>query len=218
MHTYYLHTFYLRAVVNSVAFSLSLFLSILLIPVAWSADSSAQKASTVPTISHAKLTTNLGDIVIELDGTKAPLSVANFLGYVNSKYYDGTIFHRVIPGFMAQGGGFYKNLSKKPTLAPIQNEADNGLKNLRGTIAMARTNDPHSATAQFYINLVDNRNLDHRNKSMQGWGYAVFGKVIEGMDVVYEIGRSPTGARGPFPSDVPLRTIRIKSAIVLEQE
>lgn len=179
-------------------------------------DSPSATAPSVEIARHVKLTTNLGDIVIELDGEKAPVSVANFTHYVNSKYYDGTVFHRVIKGFMAQGGGFYKNLNKKPTRAPIQNEADNGLKNLRGTIAMARTNDPHSATAQFYINLVDNRALDHKNKSVQGWGYTVFGKVIEGMDVVYEIGDSPTGARGPFRSDVPLRTISIKSATVID--
>lgn len=210
-----MHSYFLSTRVNKAVLSFGLMLSLLLAPAAWSADVPIRKALTVP-ISHVKLTTSLGDIIIELDGEKAPRSVANFLGYVNSKYYDGTIFHRVISGFMAQGGGFYKNLSKKPTLAPIQNEADNGLKNIRGSIAMARTNDPHSATAQFFINLADNRFLDHKSKSMEGWGYTVFGKVIEGMDVVYEMGRSPTGGRGPFPSDVPLRTIRIVSAVVVE--
>jgi cyclophilin family peptidyl-prolyl cis-trans isomerase len=205
---------------NKILVSFSLFITLALSSTAWSSaaseEASAAAAATPAMAKHIKLTTNLGDIVIELDGEKAPLSVANFTHYVNSKYYDGTVFHRVIKGFMAQGGGFYKNLNKKATGAPIQNEADNGLKNLRGTIAMARTNDPHSATAQFYINLVDNAFLDHKNKSMQGWGYTVFGKVIEGMDVVYEIGDSPTGGRGPFPKDVPLRTISIKSATVID--
>ena len=177
---------------NKILTSFSLFIALTLSSTAWSSAASEQPSATTPAMAkHVKITTNLGDIVIELNGEKAPLSVANFTHYVNSKYYDGTVFHRVIKGFMAQGGGFYKNLNKKPIGAPIQNEADNGLKNFSGTIAMARTNDPHSATAQFYINLVDNRALDHKNKSVQGWGYTVFGKVIEGMDVVYEIGESP---------------------------
>ena len=202
---------------NKLLVSFCLVTAFLLTPFAWSSAAIDQQAPAVPKETHVKITTNLGDIVIELYGEKAPLSVANFVNYVNTKYYDGTIFHRVIPGFMAQGGGFYKNLNKKPTLAPIQNEADNKLKNLRGTIAMARTNDPHSATAQFFINLADNGFLDHKNKSLQGWGYTVFGKVVEGMDVAYEIGDSPTGGRGPFPKDVPLRTISIKSATVIER-
>lgn len=203
---------------KNIVFSFGLLLSILCAPAVWSVDADDQAAPAVPATSRVKMTTNLGDIIIELNGEKAPLTVANFLGYVNSKYYDGTIFHRVIPGFMAQGGGFYKNLNKKDTGAPIRNEADNGLKNLRGTIAMARTNDPHSATAQFYINLVDNGFLDHKDKSMQGWGYTVFGKVVEGMDVVYEIGDSPTGGRGSFPKDVPLRTISIQSVVVVDDK
>ncbi|RLA46555.1 MAG: peptidyl-prolyl cis-trans isomerase [Gammaproteobacteria bacterium] len=201
---------------NRLLVSISLFASLLLTSAAWSSAAIGSQSPDIPTETRVKLSTNLGDIIIELYPEKAPLTVANFVGYVNSKYYEGTVFHRVIPEFMAQGGGFYKNLNKKPTLPPIQNEADNGLRNLRGTIAMARTNDPHSATGQFFINLADNRFLDHKNKSIQGWGYTVFGKVVDGMDVVYEIGRSPTGGRGPFPKDVPLRTITIKSAVVLK--
>ena len=174
-------------------------------PLAWSAGGEAQ--ATLVT-----LTTNQGDIVIELNAEKAPLAVENFLGYVNHGDYEGTIFHRVIPGFMAQGGGFTTSLQQRPTQAPIQNEADNGLKNLRGTIAMARTNDPHSATSQFFINLVDNDFLDHKEKSPRGWGYAVFGKVVSGMEVVDKIAEIPTGARGPFRSDVPQTNVVIVRA------
>ncbi len=205
-----------RCMIATSLFASLLFTSILCTSTASASEAAFPQSPDTPTETRVKLTTNLGDIVVELNAEKAPLSVANFVSYVNSKYYDGTIFHRVIPGFMAQGGGFYKNLNKKPTLAPIQNEADNKLKNITGTIAMARTNDPHSATAQFFINLADNRFLDHKNKSMQGWGYTVFGKVVEGMSVVYEIGDSPTGGRGPFPKDVPLRTVVIKSATVIK--
>lgn len=201
---------------NTATLCLTLLFSPLLTPLAWSSPAVNGQPVPTPTASHVKLSTNLGDIVVALYGDKAPLTVANFVNYVNNKHYDGTVFHRVISGFMIQGGGFYKNLNMKPTLPPIQNEADNGLKNLRGTIAMARTGDPHSATAQFFINLVDNGALDHKNKSVRGWGYTVFGKVVEGMDVVYKIGDSPTGARGPFGSDVPLRSITIQSAAVVE--
>ena len=171
----------------------------------WSADRKTQA-------SQVTLTTNQGDIVIELNAEKAPLSVKNFLDYVNHGDYEGTIFHRVIPGFMAQGGGFTTSLQQRPTQAPIKNEADNGLKNLRGAIAMARTNDPHSATSQFFINLVDNDFLDHREKSPRGWGYAVFGKVVSGMEVVDKIAEIPTGARGPFRSDVPQTNVVIVRA------
>lgn len=138
------------------------------------------------TQTKVKMTTSLGTIVIELDNAKAPVSAANFADYVKSGFYDGTIFHRVIPGFMAQGGGFDTSFNQKTTKAPIKNEADNGLKNDRGTLAMARTNDPNSATAQFFINYKDNGFLNHTSPTPSGWGYAVFGKVVEGMDVVDE--------------------------------
>ena len=157
------------------------------------------------------LETTKGRIVIDLDEAKAPKTVANFLEYVRSGHYDGTIFHRVIPGFMVQGGGFTETMSQKPTRAPIQNEADNGLSNARGTIAMARTGDPHSASAQFFINVNDNRGLDHSGKNPQGWGYAVFGKVTEGMDVVDQIVKVPRGRSG-FHDDVPKEPVFITKA------
>ena len=158
------------------------------------------------------LQTNKGLIVIELYPDQAPQSVANFLAYVDAGFYDGTIFHRVIPDFMIQGGGFTADLEKKETRAPIPNEADNGLKNERGTLAMARTNDPNSATAQFFINHKDNAFLDHSGKTPRGWGYAVFGRVTDGMSVVDAIATTPTGAKGMFPKDVPLETILIEKA------
>ncbi len=138
--------------------------------------------------------------------------MANFLAYVDAGFYDGTIFHRVIPDFMIQGGGFTADLEKKATRDPIPNEADNGLKNERGTLAMARTNDPNSATAQFFINHKDNAFLDHSGKNPRGWGYAVFGRVTDGMSVVDAIATTPTGAKGMFPKDVPLETIVIEKA------
>lgn len=147
--------------------------------------------------------TSLGNISVELYPDKAPKTVANFLQYVDDGFYSNTIFHRVIDGFMIQGGGFSPIFERKPTRPPIMNEADNGLKNVRGTIAMARTFDPQSATAQFYINVVDNPNLDFKDKTPRGWGYAVFGKVIKGMDVVDAIKSQPTGPGGPFQRDVP---------------
>ena len=143
-----------------------------------------------------RMTTSAGIVEIELDAKRAPTSTENFLKYVDQGAYDGTIFHRVIPRFMIQGGGFTPGMKQKPTGKPIKNEADNGLKNTAGTIAMARTGDPHSATAQFFINTVDNPFLDHRDKSTQGWGYTVFGKVPNGMDVVKKIEAVPTGNRG----------------------
>lgn len=179
---------------------------------AWSSAPVEEQAQKISAEKNVKLTTNMGNIVIELYSDTAPITVANFLGYVKNGHYVGTIFHRVIPGFMAQGGGFDTDLNQKPTLPPIQNEADNGLKNKRGTIAMARTNDPHSATTQFFINLVDNDFLDHNEKSIRGWGYAVFGKVVEGMDTVDKIAEVPTGAMVPFASDVPRETIKITAA------
>jgi cyclophilin family peptidyl-prolyl cis-trans isomerase len=158
--------------------------------------------------------TTLGKFVIELDPVKAPKTVENFLGYVKSGFYDGTIFHRVIPKFMVQGGGFTADMKQKPTQPPIANEADNGLKNLRGTLSMARTMDPGSATSQFFISVVDNAFLDHTGKNPRGWGYAVFAKVVEGMDVVDKIVAVKTGNRGQF-ADVPETTVEITKATLL---
>lgn len=158
--------------------------------------------------------TSKGDIKIELDAAKAPISSENFLKYVKDGSYNGTVFHRVIPGFMIQGGGYKADLSEKKTGAPIKNEATNGLKNTRGTLAMARTSDPHSATAQFFINLVDNAFLDHKDTA-SNWGYAVFGKVIEGMDVVDAIAKVPTGNKG-MHQNVPTEPVTIESATVVE--
>lgn len=149
------------------------------------------------------VTTNHGTFTIQLDPARAPKSVENFLAYVDASFYDNTIFHRIIPTFMIQGGGYDQMYERKPTRAPVQNEADNGLKNTRGTVAMARTGDPHSATAQFFVNVVDNAFLDHKAKDAQGWGYTVFGRVIEGMDVVDKIKAVKTGANGPFTKDAP---------------
>ncbi len=153
--------------------------------------------------------TNIGSIEIELYPEKAPISVTNFLNYVNEGFYDGTVFHRVIKNFMIQGGGFEVNYNRKNTQAPIDNEAYNGLHNDRGTIAMARTNDPHSATSQFFINTANNAFLNFKNKSMRGWGYTVFGKVIKGMDVVDKIQNIKTGPAASFPSDVPQQPVII---------
>lgn len=163
---------------------------------------------------QVKLETSLGDIVIELNEDKAPVTVANFLGYVNDGFYNGTIFHRVIKNFMIQGGGFTQEFQQKTTKAAIENEADNGLSNKRGAVAMARTNDPHSATAQFFINTVDNGFLDFQAKVPSGWGYAVFGEVIEGMDVVDAIREVDTTMRGPH-QDVPAEDIVIIKATVI---
>jgi peptidyl-prolyl cis-trans isomerase B (cyclophilin B) len=156
-----------------------------------------------------KLHTNKGTIVLELDAEKAPNTVENFLNYAREGFYDGTIFHRVIDGFMIQGGGMEPGMSEKKTNAPIKNEANNGLTNDRGTIAMARTPDPHSATAQFFINLSDNAFLNFRSESMDGWGYCVFGKVTEGMDVVDDIRKVETGSFG-FHQDVPKEDVIIE--------
>ncbi|HEX5340426.1 MAG TPA: peptidylprolyl isomerase [Gammaproteobacteria bacterium] len=160
------------------------------------------------------LLTSMGTIVVELDRARAPLSVDNFLHYVNTGFYDGTLFERVVPGFVIQGGGFNTAYKEKKTGAPIPNEAGNGLSNLRGTIAMAREDAPHTATAQFYINLVDNKKLDPRPDR---WGYAVFGKVIQGMDVVDRIAAVTTGKTGPFEKDAPLQQVVILKARVLKQ-
>lgn len=154
--------------------------------------------------------TNHGDITLELDAEKAPKTVENFKKYVEDNFFDGTVFHRVINGFMIQGGGFDQNMDQKPTMEPVTNEANNGLKNLTGTVAMARTNDPHSATSQFFINLSDNAFLDHSGENSQGWGYAVFGKVVDGMDVVNKIKSVKTGSSGGH-QDVPEETVIIES-------
>jgi peptidyl-prolyl cis-trans isomerase B (cyclophilin B) len=151
----------------------------------------------------------MGDIVMELYPDKAPKTVDNFLQYVRDKHYDGTVFHRVIDGFMVQGGGYDADDVKKPVRAPVQNEADNGLKNTKGTVAMARTNDPHSATSQFFFNVSDNAFLDHKSKSGAEWGYTVFGRVTSGMDVVDAIKSVKTGAKGAFSKDAPLETVSI---------
>ncbi len=159
--------------------------------------------------------TSQGDVEIELFADKAPNTVKNFLAYVNEGAYDGTIFHRVIKGFMNQGGGFDKDYNKRPTKAPIQNEADNGLKNKRGTIAMARTGQPHSATNQFFINTVDNPFLDHTGKNMRGWGYAVFGKVTKGMEVMDKIADTPTKP-GRLGQNMPITPVVIEKIEVIE--
>jgi peptidyl-prolyl cis-trans isomerase B (cyclophilin B) len=169
-------------------------------------------------VSHprVRLETNLGAIVLELDAQKAPKTVENFLTYVRDGFYDGTTFHRVIKGFMIQGGGLTADMQRKPPKAPIKNEADNGLKNKRGTIAMARTGDPNSATSQFFINTVDNAPLDYKEKSLPGWGYCVFGKVVEGMDVVDAIEAVKTGSKAGR-RNVPTKPVVIKRATVMEQ-
>ncbi|MEK9941871.1 MAG: peptidylprolyl isomerase [Gammaproteobacteria bacterium] len=164
-----------------------------------------------------EMVTSKGVIKLELDAEKAPITVANFIEYVKSGHFEGTIFHRVIPGFVIQGGGMQSGMREKPTNAPIQNEADNGLKNLTGTICMARTNDPHSATSQFFINLKDNSFLDHTAKDPQGWGYAVFGKVTEGLDVVEAIAAVRTGNAG-YHQDVPVDDIVIEKVSLSEGE
>ena len=161
--------------------------------------------------------TSKGLITLVLDAEKAPVTVANFIEYVNSGHFDGTIFHRVIPGFVIQGGGLESGMKEKPTQAPIENEADNGLKNVTGSICMARTNDPHSATSQFFINLKDNQFLDHTEKSPQGWGYAVFGQVTGGMDVVEAIAAVQTGNAG-FHQDVPVEDIVVEKVTITDQE
>ena len=162
-------------------------------------------------MSTVTLETNHGNIVIELDAEKAPATVENFLHYVNDGFFDGTLFHRVIPNFMIQGGGFLPGMVQKQTGEPIKNEADNGLSNERGTIAMARTNDPHSATAQFFINHKDNAFLDHSSPTAQGWGYCVFGKVTDGMDVVDAIAAVATGSNQGH-GDVPVEDVVINKA------
>ena len=163
-----------------------------------------------------ELDTNMGAIVIELNEEKAPKTVENFLNYVKSGHYDGTIFHRIIDGFMIQGGGMDADMNEKSTNKPVENEADNGLKNDAGTIAMARTQDPHSATSQFFVNVKDNDFLNHSGKNMQGWGYTVFGKVTSGMDVIEKMRGVPTGRFG-MHADVPKEPVVINSATIITQ-
>ncbi len=165
---------------------------------------------------RVKLTTTMGDIVLELYADKAPATVENFLQYVKDGYYNGTVFHRVINGFMIQGGGMDANLKQKATRAPIKNEADNGLKNELYTVAMARTNDPNSATSQFFINVADNQFLNHKDKTIPGWGYAVFGRVIQGQDVVDKIKAVSTGRHGMY-ENVPTTPVTITKATILSQ-
>ena len=168
------------------------------------------------TASKVLIKTNLGDMTVELYPDKAPKTVENFLAYVNGKFYDGTIFHRIIDNFMIQGGGFTPELRQKATRPAIANEAKNGLSNTRGTLAMARTGDPNSATAQFFINVVDNPRLDYTSDANGAtWGYCVFGKVISGLDVVDKIKAVPTGAQGPFKSDVPTTPVVIEKISVI---
>jgi peptidyl-prolyl cis-trans isomerase B (cyclophilin B) len=165
-------------------------------------------------MDKVKLTTNHGAITLELDAQKAPATVANFLEYVRSGHFDNTVFHRVIDGFMVQGGGFEPGMKQKPTREPVKNEADNKLKNDNYTVAMARTSDPHSASAQFFINVADNEFLNHKSQSAQGWGYCVFGKVAAGTEVVDKIKRVKTGSRG-MHQDVPLEDVVIQKAEIL---
>lgn len=179
---------------------------------ALSAQAPAPKANP-----RVALETNKGRIVIELYQDKAPKSAANFLQYTKAGFYDGVIFHRVIADFMIQGGGFTPDMTQKPTQGQIQNEADNGLRNERGTLAMARTGEPHSASSQFFINLKDNRFLDHTGKNPRGWGYAVFGRVVEGMDVVDAIAAVRTTTKSSY-SDVPVEPVIIKKASVVEMK
>lgn len=175
----------------------------------------AAEKKSAPAYPLVRMTTNLGIVEIELYPAKAPKTVKNFLHYVNSGFYNGTIFHRVIAGFMVQGGGFEPGMRLKPTGLPIDNEADNGLINVSGSIAMARTSNPHSATAQFFINTADNTALNHTGKTPQGWGYSVFGKVTQGMDVIKTIEAAPTGQSGPF-ADVPINDVVITRMEVIK--
>jgi cyclophilin family peptidyl-prolyl cis-trans isomerase len=203
--------------------STTLFLGTLLLGISGcgASEPGKQTVSTAPAAGQPAnprvlIQTSKGNITIELFPRNAPTSTANFLNYVKSGYYNGTVFHRVIPGFMIQGGGMTPDMMEKPHGAPILNEADNGLKNLRGTLAMARTGDPHSATSQFFINVADNYALNHRGKSIEGWGYAVFGQVVDGMDVADAIVAVPRGRRGPY-DDVPNEPVVMKRVSVLPE-
>jgi peptidyl-prolyl cis-trans isomerase B (cyclophilin B) len=184
--------------------------------IAWMLLASGWALAADP-LPRVRLSTSLGDIEVELNPQAAPETVANFMAYAKDGFYDGTIFHRVIAGFMIQGGGFDDNMRQKPTRAPIRNEADNGLLNQTGTIAMARTSDPHSATAQFFINVKDNDFLNYRAKSRKGWGYCVFGKVVSGMNVVRSIENVPTTSRARM-GDVPVTPVVIKQVSVVARQ
>jgi cyclophilin family peptidyl-prolyl cis-trans isomerase len=185
-------------------------LSMLLLSVATAHSADPPKSPAPAKAPRVLMKTSQGDITIELYPDKAPLSVKNFLEYADAKHYDGTVFHRVIPTFMIQGGGFTADMQQKPTRAPIKNEAGNGLKNTAGTLAMARTGVVDSATSQFFVNTVDNAFLDHRDETPQGFGYAVFGKVVDGMDVVKKIAAVPTTTKGPH-QNVPVTAVVIES-------
>lgn len=193
-------------------YRLMLGLFIALSPLASAATGTPPAGDSLMTVT---MQTNHGTIVLELDAARAPKTVENFIQYAKDGFYDGTVFHRVIPGFMIQGGGFEVGMKQKPTREPVKNEADNGLKNETGTIAMARTNDPHSATAQFFINVKDNGFLNHSSPSAQGWGYCVFGRVTEGMDVVQAIEKVATGNKG-FHQDVPVTDVIIEKVTVVD--
>ena len=200
---------------------LSIFLFTILLGISGcgATEPNVQKISTEPAPGQPAnprvlLETTKGNITLELFRRNAPISVTNFLSYTKAGFYDGTLFHRVIPGFMIQGGGMTADMIEKPKHASIRNEATNGLKNLRGTLAMARLGDPHSASSQFFINVGDSDNLDHQDESIQGWGYAVFGKVVSGMEVIDAIVAVPRGDYGPY-QDVPTVPVLIKHARVL---
>jgi peptidylprolyl isomerase/peptidyl-prolyl cis-trans isomerase B (cyclophilin B) len=204
-------------------FSIPLFVGALMLGVSGcgASEPGTQSVSTAPAAGQPAnprvlIETSKGNITVELFAGNAPKSTANFVDYVTRGFYDGTIFHRVIPGFMIQGGGMTADMAEKPNGAPIANEADNGLKNLRGTLAMARTGDPHSATSQFFINVADNALLNHRGKSVEGWGYAVFGQVVDGMDVVDAIVAVPRGIWGPH-DDVPVEPVVMRRVSLLPQ-
>ncbi|MFZ5575073.1 MAG: peptidylprolyl isomerase [Pseudomonadota bacterium] len=199
----------------------TLFAATLLLAIAGcgASEPATQQVSTAPAAGQPAnprvlIETSKGNITVEVFPALAPQTVKNFLDYVRNGFYGGLIFHRVIPGFMIQTGGMHPDMTEKPKQAPIPNEADNGLRNLRGTLAMARMGDPHSASSQFFINVADNRFLDHRGKSFEGWGYAVFGQVVDGMDVVDAIVAVPRGNRGPH-GDVPLEPVVMQRVSVL---
>ena len=199
----------------SVTLCMGLSVMLPLTATASSNPTNPQGKTNMSTSPRVKLETNMGDIVIELDAAKAPKTAANFVDYVKDGFYNGTVFHRVMDGFMIQGGGFEPGLKQKPTKAPIDNEANNGLKNNKYTIAMARTNDPHSATAQFFINVADNDFLNHTAPTPNGWGYAVFGKVVSGTEVVDKIKGVKTGNSG-FHQNVPTQDVIINKAVIVE--
>lgn len=200
---------------RNAIFLFGLMMTALVLSNVQAATQSTTQGTTMSTNPQVLLHTTKGDITIELDAEKAPKTVENFLNYVNAGFYDGTIFHRVINNFMVQGGGFEVGMAQKDTKDPIENEANNGLKNDRYTVAMARTNDPHSATGQFFINIADNDFLNHTNPTPNGWGYAVFGKVVDGIDVVDTIKGVKTGNKG-FHQDVPVEDVLIETASVVK--